>query len=263
MKPFFFGSSERQLFGAFHEAAEDAARREAAVLLCYPWLAEYNMTHWAFRKLAASLARDGFPTLRFDYGGTGDSMGATETADVGQWAGDVVSAGKELLELSGLGRLVLVGKGLGATLACEASRALPVRDLVLWDPVVDGGDYLAELDAIDAHQRLLRLYPPPPAPGTADELLGFAVPRAQRTALAAVRLAERAPTLSGALTLVASSPSAAFGRAVDTFKAQGFRAALVEAVEPADEAAAAGQSALLSAKPLAAITQAVQQGERP
>ncbi len=262
MKPFFFGSTDRQLFGAFHAADEDAPRRDAAVLLCYPWMAEYNMTHWAFRKLAASLAREGFPTLRFDYGGTGDSMGSAESADVTQWPSDIVTAGKELLELSGLATLTLVGKGLGATLAVAASKELPVRELVLWDPVVAGGDYVAELDRIDAHQRLFRLYPPAPAPGTRDELLGFAVPRSQRQALTAVELVRHTPKLSGALTLVASSPSAGFTKAVEHFKGQGLRASLVEAIEDVDEAAAAGQSALLSAKPLAAITQAVQQGER-
>ena len=70
MKPFFFGPSAQPRFGLLHPPAGERARR-AGVLLCYPGVQEYNISHWAFRKLAGLLARAGFPVLRFDWAGTG------------------------------------------------------------------------------------------------------------------------------------------------------------------------------------------------
>jgi uncharacterized protein len=261
MKPFFFGSSERQLFGSYH--APIAETREVAVVLCYPWVAEYNMTHFAFRRLANSLAREGFPTLRFDYFGTGDSMGNSDAADLRTWPDDIVTAGTELLERSGLQRLTLIGKGLGATLALQASERLPIKDIALWDPVISGGDTLTEYDVIDARQRHLRLLPPAPPPGSRAELCGFAVPLDQRTALASINLTRLTPRLSGTISLVASYPSEAFRRAVTQWSAAGLRARLVDAEEGLDEAAATGQTALLSSKPVTALVSGLLEATQP
>ena len=88
MKPVYFGKTGKQLFGVYHEPQ---ARRavDAAVLLCYPLVQEYMRTHWALRKLAGLLAREGHHVLRFDYTGTGDSTGDVETGSVTQWCADI------------------------------------------------------------------------------------------------------------------------------------------------------------------------------
>jgi hypothetical protein len=260
MKAFFFGNGDRQLYGAYHAPAEEGVTRQTAVALCAPWLAEYNMTHWAFRNLAAMLSRSGFPVLRFDYGGMGDSMGSSASADVTTWAGDVVTAVNELMELSGARQVSLVGKGLGATLAAEASSGLAVRDLVLWEPVVSGTEYLAELERIDASQRLYRLCPPAPA-GPRDELLGFAVPMAQRRAIANVSLLRRAPKFSGTATVIANHATAPWQRLVTSLSSGGARATVELAAESSDADVAGGQTALLSSVSLAAITAALLRGE--
>lgn len=262
MKAIFFGHVERQLFGAYHAASDEGPVREAAVVLCYPWLAEYNMTHWAFRNLATLLARAGFGVLRFDYGGMGDSMGTTASADINAWAGDIATAAREVRELSGARELCLVGKGLGATLAALATADVPTRDLVCWDPVVSGAEYLAELERVDAQQRLSRLCPPAP-PGPREELLGFAVPRAQRTALAQLDLLRTAPRITGAITLVANQTRLAYGRAVETLTRAGSRATMEFVEENVGAQVSDGQTALLSSASLTAIVAALVRGERP
>src|SRR4051812_23634871 len=96
-----------------------------AVLLCSPWGYEALCIRRAWRMLGDALAAAGFPSLRFDYPGSGDSLG--EAADGGSL--DVLKASlrraaQELRALTRARRLVLVGQGLGATLAAELAAEL-------------------------------------------------------------------------------------------------------------------------------------------
>ena len=59
---------------------------------CQPLGHEYIRAHRTFNQLAAGLARAGFPVLRFDYSGTGDSSGADEMGSVKRWMADVREA---------------------------------------------------------------------------------------------------------------------------------------------------------------------------
>src|ERR1041385_3953899 len=134
MIPNFFGSSDNPLFGVYHPP-RGARPRDTGVLLCYPAPQEYMRTHWAFRKLAWMLAKEGFHVFRFDYFGTGDSAGATEEGRIATWRDNVVTAARELRDLASVTKVAAVGFRLGATLAATA-RDLPLTDLVLWEPVV-------------------------------------------------------------------------------------------------------------------------------
>lgn len=183
LKALFFGESSRQLFGVYH-APRAGAARDAGVVLCYPGAQEYNMAHWAFRKLAGMLAREGFHVLRFDYRGTGDSAGQSEEGNPALWVEDVRSAVTELRDMAGVRAISLVGMRLGASLAVRAcAEGLSVRDLVLWEPTISGGEYLAELDAMDRRRNLLLLHPRPRSSEPVCELFGFPVTPVLRGAL--------------------------------------------------------------------------------
>lgn len=121
--------------------------RSASVLLCNPFGEEAMRAHRIYRVLATQLERSGYAVMRFDYGGTGDSMGDGNDVTVESCVADVALAADELRAVSGAPKLVVIGLRLGATLAALAtSRAsLRPRHLVMWDPVVDGRAYLAEL----------------------------------------------------------------------------------------------------------------------
>ena len=71
--PLFFGDPRRSLFGWFHPAVPQ--RRRGAVI-CSPIGYESILCHRAGRHLAERLAAAGIPALRFDYDGTGDSVGS-------------------------------------------------------------------------------------------------------------------------------------------------------------------------------------------
>jgi alpha-beta hydrolase superfamily lysophospholipase len=169
MKPMFLGSSTRRLFGVYHPAARGS---QHAVLLCYPGMQELNAAHWAFRRLAAMLARDGHHVLRFDYFGTGDSAGEGNEGALADWVDDIRVAGQEILDQSGARSLSLVGMRLGAALATQAcATGLKARRLILWEPIVRGQAYVKELELRDQWWNLALLHADF-ARGRRDELVG-------------------------------------------------------------------------------------------
>jgi pimeloyl-ACP methyl ester carboxylesterase len=150
----YFGV-RRQLLGALHRP-QRLRPRGTAVLLCNPFGEEASRAHRTFRVLATQLERAGYAALRFDYSGTGDSLGESSAATVDAWVGDVVIAAEQLRAVSGATRIAVVGLRLGAALAMLASARgdLRARHLLLWDPVVDGAAYLREL--ISQHRTYMR-----------------------------------------------------------------------------------------------------------
>ena len=201
VQPILFGKSGQQLFGAYHPPAERRPR-EAAAVLCYPAVQEYMRTHWAFRKLAGLLSRDGLHVLRFDYFGTGDSAGGSHQVTATRSEADIRTAATELRDLADVRRVSLVGLRWGATLAAHAvAHGLDVQDLVLWEPAVDGHSHLADLAAIEA-VRFRRFEPL--GSGDPGELLGYPLDAAQRAEMVAIDLA-RLSRLAASRILIFSS----------------------------------------------------------
>jgi pimeloyl-ACP methyl ester carboxylesterase len=146
MTPLFFGSSQRRLYGAY-DPPQGARAGARGVVLCYPWGQEYLRAHRSVRRLANMLAAVGCHVLRFDYFGTGDSMGTAHEVTRRGWEQDIETAIEELQDTSGATQVSLVGLRLGATLAAHVAvrKKKLVHTLVLWDPVVSGPEYLEEL----------------------------------------------------------------------------------------------------------------------
>jgi pimeloyl-ACP methyl ester carboxylesterase len=151
----YFGAS-RQLLGALHHP-QRLRPRSTAVLLCNPFGEEASRSHRSYRVLATQLERAGYAALRFDYSGTGDSLGDSGAATIDAWVNDVAIAADRLRSASGASRVAVVGLRLGATLAMLASARgeLRPRHLVLWDPVIDGAAYLREL--VEHHRAYMRV----------------------------------------------------------------------------------------------------------
>jgi hypothetical protein len=146
MEAFYFGSTQRRLFGAFHPPAGNAPRRRESVLLCGPFGQESVRAHRLLRVLADRLSRDGFHVMRFDPFGSGDSAGSDEGLDLAGWQTDIEAAHEELMQRSPADHwAVWVALRLAAAPAVRASRIAPGVRLVLLEPVVDGSRYLREL----------------------------------------------------------------------------------------------------------------------
>jgi alpha-beta hydrolase superfamily lysophospholipase len=139
---------DRFLF-TWHHPARPEARRGAAAVLCPPLGFDYICAYRSWRILAERLACLGFDVLRFDYDGTGDSEGGAEDPDrLDAWLGSIARTVREAQEITGSRDVALVGLGLGATLAMQATAAIGgVSRLVLWSPFSSGRAYVRELRA--------------------------------------------------------------------------------------------------------------------
>jgi len=150
--------------------------RDLGIVLCKPFGYEMLCAHRAYRHLAEKLAVAGFPTLRLDYEGTGDSSGDLEAP--GRFAAwlDSIREGVADLERRGVRRIALVGVRFGALLAAEFAKKHPVDALVLVAPPASGRAYLRELRAFQAMRAGTADGAPKPSNGD-EEAVGFLLTR--------------------------------------------------------------------------------------
>ncbi len=150
-EPVYFQGPAGPLFGWHHLPATRTVR-STAIVVCPPFGSEYVSTHHVIRALAVELARLGFPVLRFDYHGTGDSAGAFgDSGPQFAWVGSIGAAIDESRRRSGCSAVSVVGMRLGAALAVAAAAERgDVDSLVLWCPVRSGRTYIRELRALSA-----------------------------------------------------------------------------------------------------------------
>lgn len=143
MEPFYF-SKQAEIFGIYHEANPDR-RANLGVVLLYPFGQEYIRCHKAYVILCRKLSAIGIDVLRFDFAGCGDSWLESHNVGLLQWMDNISAAIEELKQGSGVTRIVLAGCRLGAAMALMAGAEHDINGYVLWYPVVNGKDYLAEI----------------------------------------------------------------------------------------------------------------------
>jgi pimeloyl-ACP methyl ester carboxylesterase len=143
-QPCYFGDPSRAQFGWFHEA--DLPGRPA-VVLCPPYGLETLSAHRTLRELALRLANDGYPSLRFDYVATGDSVGAElDDADAVPVLCDSIHRAIDAARARfGVTQVVVVGFRLSTLLATAVATARDdVCGLVAIAPPPSGRAYIRE-----------------------------------------------------------------------------------------------------------------------
>ena len=204
MNPLFFGTAPHSLFGVYHPPKATTARG-TAVVLCNPFGQEYMRAHRAFRQMALLLGKAGFHVLRFDYFGTGDSAGDPQDGSLSQWVSDARAAADELKATAEVERIAFVGLRLGAAISALAAAGRDdIDQVVLWDPVVRGSDYVTEV----TEGR-------PMGADRAVQVLGFPLTAGMQAELGAFDLrAVGGPSGSGRLVVVSQDRAeyAEFGR---------------------------------------------------
>jgi alpha/beta superfamily hydrolase len=147
--PLYFRTESAPLFGWLHMPSQ-VSPVATGIVICPPIGYEYISCHRTIRHLADHLSAQGFPALRFDYHGTGDSSGKDEDrARVDAWLESIRVAIQQLKDTSGCTNVGLVGLRIGATLASVIAEELELECLILWAPCVHGKKYIREMAFLD------------------------------------------------------------------------------------------------------------------
>jgi exosortase A-associated hydrolase 2 len=130
-----------RLVGMVH--LPDGAAAGMGLVFCHAFGEERKSSALVMARLARAVAAAGFPALRFDYYGCGDSEGEFIDATVESRREDIAAASASLKERAGVGRIALLGLRLGATFATLAAESLPdCAGLVLVEPITNAQAYL-------------------------------------------------------------------------------------------------------------------------
>lgn len=149
----YFSGGTLPLFGTLHQPRDGEMRDP--VVFCHPFGEEKLWAHRVLVSFARELAGRGYPVLRFDCRGHGDSEGNFSDSSLETNLEDVDAAVTFCKSRTGASRVVLLGLRLGATeAALVADRRDDVSALVLWNPVVDGGRYMQELLRVNLSTQL-------------------------------------------------------------------------------------------------------------
>ena len=143
--PFFFENGATKLFGVTH--TPDGTAENKGYILIHAFGEEKLWSHRVFVNFAREAAARGFPVLRFDLAGHGDSEGDSENCTVASYLTDIESARRTFRTIfPDTASVGLLGLRFGATLAfLSAGRSDNLDDLILWEPILNGARYMQEL----------------------------------------------------------------------------------------------------------------------
>ena len=225
--------------------------RGTGVLLVPPFGWEEISSYRPFRFLARTIAENGFPVLRFDLPGTGDSSGdALDPGLFDVWVQSIGDAARELRDFSGVEHVTVLGVRLGAMLTLlAASRGASIDDLILWGANSTGRGLLRELQAFAALQRTDHddIQNAPPQPFKGLDVGGFLIAPETQRALEIVDFSDQCTLSPRRILLLSRDHLPADAKLVRTLSAcdvrvkpgRGFSAMMViphEAIPPAEAA---------------------------
>jgi hypothetical protein len=177
--PLFFGS-KKALFGFYYPCIDDFFKRKkkkalskGAILLCPPLFMETSNIHLAYQQLGKNLSKSGYDVLRFDYFGTGNSLGTDAEIRLSLCLDNIIEAAHFLKKISYHSNISIIGFRYGANLALQANIPFLER-LILWEPIVNPYQYINERYC--QYRKMLNelnLIRQTPALQKAQEIFGF------------------------------------------------------------------------------------------
>lgn len=141
--------------GVYSTVYLPAGSAKLAVAIVEPPAEEKRAACRMLVRLCRALAEQGIASIRFDLSGTGDSTCNHCDATFTMWKEDALAALDEVSSMSGCQRLGFVGARAGALIACSAALERTVSTIVLAEPLLDGGDYLNDLERRQSIKRMM------------------------------------------------------------------------------------------------------------
>jgi pimeloyl-ACP methyl ester carboxylesterase len=139
-------------FGWLHTSSA-LAGSDVAIVLCSGLRRDVSNAYRPFRILADQIAAAGYPVLRFDYTGTGNSCDAEAGEYWSVWQQNILAGADYVRTMAGAQRVVLIGLRIGAALATLATACREdITGLILLDPVVRGKSHMTQF-SIEARLR--------------------------------------------------------------------------------------------------------------
>ncbi len=169
LKPFYISGQDESFFVTLHDA--HGPRRDVAIVLCPPFGWEDMCSYRGRLEWASSLAAEGFPVLRIDFPGSGDSPGGPRDRErLRAWTDAVGAAARWLLDAYAPRRILAIGIGLGGAIAYRAlALGAPIDDLVLWGVSSRGRRHVRELRAFSYMEHPRGAENQAPAPSTVED----------------------------------------------------------------------------------------------
>lgn len=176
-------------FGACAGFVHDGGGK-TGVLLLPAWGFEEMTIRRGWAMFADLLSAAGYCALRFDWPGTGDSLGdAGAEMDLATWLGAADDAAKLLRQTHGIERIVLIGHGIGGLLAPHVADRVNASAIVMMAPQTEGAVGLRELDIWSRMiGSFLRL--PPKTSRDNVEVAGHSLSMALAKQIASLRLSD-------------------------------------------------------------------------
>jgi exosortase A-associated hydrolase 2 len=144
----------RPRFCILHTPPEGSAQ-DRTIIYAHPFGEEMNKSRRMAALQARALAKAGSAVLQVDLLGCGDSDGEFADASWSRWVDDIAAAATWLSERFG-GTACLWGLRVGCLLAVDAARAMVATpDLLFWQPVLSGRQYLQQLLRLRVAAQLL------------------------------------------------------------------------------------------------------------
>lgn len=217
LKPLFLGTGNQRIFGVYHPPVRQILHPQS-IIICSPFGHEYIRSYYIIRQLADQLAAVGHHVMRFDWYGSGDSCGEPQNGTIDIWVQNINYAIEELLGTSGAEKVSLVGLRMGAGLSLTAAKTFSaVINVVLWDPVINGRDWLIEIK--DSHKAFVnRLRSSAQKTSSNDEILGFAFPPQLQLEFERVDFINQPMPTSCNIHLITSNNTPEYERITQSFK---------------------------------------------
>lgn len=193
LSPQFIGSDDRRIFSMHYQPTNKVKAKghdqRHGVVMCNALGHEYTRAYRNLQQLALLLCAKGFDVLRFDYFGTGNSAGECSDFRVESLQSDIRRAVEFLRTKTQVESLTVIGVRMGATLAATTEFDRAPDQIVLWDPVAQGQQFLETTETFHSYALTSQTrYASVMQDGRTEQLFGHPFNAEKRSSLSRLRL---------------------------------------------------------------------------